>query len=227
MPATEALLDSLGIVSERHRRIATEGALLGGLIENGFNTGLIIMSDGAGQFAILLHTLCWVHAERLVHKLIPLNEAHREAIAQVRDEIWSLYADLKNFSDPSAEEQVEELAARFDAVFTQTTAYQTLNVLLKRLHKRKDELLLILKYPNIPLHNNLSEGDIREYVKKRKISGGTRSDTGRRCRDAFASLKKTCRKHGLSFWNYLGDRIKNVGEIPPLADSVRERLLPT
>lgn len=222
----EALLDSLGIVSERHRRIATEGALLGGLIENGFNTELVIMSDGAGQFAILLHTLCWVHAERLVHKLIPLNEAHREAIAQVRDDIWSLYADLKDFSDSAAEEQVEELTARFDAIFTQNTAYQTLNALLKRLHKRKDELLLILKYPHIPLHNNLSEGDIREYVKKRKISGGTRSDTGRRCRDAFASLKKTCRKHGLSFWNYLGDRIRNVGEIPPLAEMVRERLLP-
>jgi hypothetical protein len=28
------------------------------------------------------------------------------------------------------------------------------------------------------LHNNLSESDIREYVKKRKISGSTRSDEG-------------------------------------------------
>lgn len=223
----EIRLDHLGIVSERHRRIATEGALLGGLVENGFNTELIIMSDGAGQFAILLHALCRVHAERLVHKLIPLNEAHREAIARVRGDIWSLYADLKQFTDPSAEDQVEALTARFDAVFTQKTAYQTLNELLKRLYKRKKELLLVLKFPQIPLHNNLSEGDIREYVKKRKISGGTRSDTGRRCRDAFSGLKKTCRKHSLSFWHYLGDRIKNAGEISPLAERVREQLLTT
>jgi hypothetical protein len=76
-PAWEAHLDALGITSVRHRRIATEGALLGGLIEKGFSLDLAIVSDGAGQFAILLHALCWVHAERLVHKLIPLNDRQR------------------------------------------------------------------------------------------------------------------------------------------------------
>ena len=90
-------LDALGITCERHRRIATEGALLGGLIEKGFSPELAIISDGAGQFAILLHALCWVHAERLVHKLIPLNERHRQDQERVRGEIWDLYADLKTY----------------------------------------------------------------------------------------------------------------------------------
>lgn len=220
-----ARLDSLGIKKERHRRIATEGALLGGLIDSGFNTELIIVSDGAGQFAILLHALCWVHAERLIHKTIPLNDQHREDIAKVRDEIWALYADLKQFRDTPTPAQAAELEARFDAIFTPKTRFQTLNQLLKRLYKRKNELLLVLKHPQIPLHNNLSEGDIREQVKKRKISGGTRSDEGRQCRDTFSSLKKTCRKHGLSFWDYLGDRIKDIGDIPPLAELVRDGLL--
>jgi hypothetical protein len=49
----EEHLDALGIERERHRRIATEGALLGGLIEKGFSLDLAIVSDGAGQFAIL------------------------------------------------------------------------------------------------------------------------------------------------------------------------------
>jgi len=35
---------------------------------------VVIVSDGTGQFVILLYALCWVHAERLVHKLIPLND---------------------------------------------------------------------------------------------------------------------------------------------------------
>jgi hypothetical protein len=221
----EAHLDTLEIKDERHRRIATEGALLGGLIECGFNTELVIVSDGAGQFAILLHALCWVHAERLVHKLIPLNDQHREDIAKVRSEIWTLYADLKCFRDNPTPSAATELEARFDTIFTQKTRFETFNQLLKRLHKRKKELLLVLERPEIPLHNNLSEGDIREHVKKRKISGGTRSDLGRRCRDAFSSLKKTCRKHGLSFWDYLGDRIRSEGDIPPLPDLVRNRLL--
>ena len=55
----------------------------------------------------------------------------------------------------------------------------------------------------MPLHNNDSERDIREYVKKRKISGSTRSDLGRKARDTFTSLKKTCGKLGVCFWDYL------------------------
>ena len=94
---------------------------------------------------------------------------------------------------------------------------------MRRVAKNKAELLLVLNRPDIPLHNNLSERDIREYVKKRKISGSTRSDNGRRCRDTFTSLKKTCRKLGVSFWGYLNDRVSNAGEIPPLPDLIRVR----
>ena len=66
----------------------------------------------------------------------------------------------------------------------------------------------------------LSESQIREHVKRRKISGGTRSDAGRQCCDTFASLKKTCRQHDLSFWDYLKDRLNGTGLFPRLADVV-------
>ena len=219
----EAHLDALGITSERHRRIATEGMLLGGLIEKGFSLDLVIVSDGAGQFAILLHALCWVHAERLVHKLIPLNEQHRQDQARVRGEIWDLYAHLKAYRRAPDPAVAPALEARFEAIFTQRTAFATLNQTLKRLHRHKQKLLRVLQRPDIVLHTNGSEGDIRSYVKWRKISGGTRSDLGKRCRDGFASLKKTCRKLGVSFWDYLGDRIIGHGNIPPLPDMIRER----
>jgi len=55
------------------------------------------------------------------------------------------------------------------------------------------------------------------------VSGGTRSDLGKRCRDTFASLKKTCRKLGVSFWEYLTDRIEQRGEIAFLPDIIRQR----
>ena len=219
----EAHLDALGIEREHHRRIATEGALLGGLIEKGFALDLAIISDGAGQFAILLHALCWVHAERLVHKLIPLNEQHRQDQERVRGQIWDLYADLKAYRRHPDPALAPTLTARFDAIFTQRTAFATLNQTLKRLHAHKEKLLLVLKRPDIVLHTNGSEGDIRDHVKWRKISGGTRSDLGKRCRDGFASLKKTCRKLGISFWDYLGDRIAGHGNIAPLPEIIRER----
>ncbi len=61
------------------------------------------------------------------------------------------------------------------------------------------DLLRVLERPEVPLHNNAMESDIREFVKRRKLSGGTRNEAGRRCRDTFASLKKTCRKLGVRF----------------------------
>ena len=214
------------ITKSRHQRIATEGALLGSILQHGLCHDLAIVSDDAGQFNILIHGLCWVHTERLIHKLLPLNDAHREDIAQIRDQIWSYYSDLKDYKEHPNEEMKISLTSRFDIIFTQKTRYETLNQLLKRIHKNKTELLLVLNRPDIPLHTNGSETDIRDFVKKRKVSGGTRSDEGRKCRDTFISLKKTCRKLGVSFWQYLTDR-HGIGEqsIPPLQNMVTERAL--
>ena len=103
------------------------------------------------------------------------------------------------------------------------TGWPELNDVLRKIHGKKSELLLVLDHPEIPLHNNLSENDIRQYVKKRKISAGTRSDVGRRCRDTFLSLKTTCRKLGVTFWRYLRDRIRRLNEIPSLGDLIRRR----
>jgi hypothetical protein len=214
-------LASLKITDPRHMRIATEGALLGSLLDKGFNPELVIVSDAAGQFAIGLHALCWIHAERLIHKLIPVNDAQRQAVALVRGQLWEFYADLKAYKRQPSAEKVAPLQARFDALFTQSTNYYTLDDLLLRLHRRKGELLLVLKRPEIPLHTNGSETDIRDFVKKRKVSGGTRSDLGRQCRDTFASLKKTCRKLGVPFWQYLLDRVSLTNTIPQLPTLIR------
>lgn len=96
-----------------------------------------------------------------------------------------------------------------------------LNAALGLLHAKRSEFLAVLEYLHLPLHNNLSENDIREHTRLRKISGGTRSDTGRRCRDTFMSLKKTCRKLRVSFQSYLRDRLRGIGEIPLLSDLMR------
>ena len=104
---------------------------------------------------------------------------------------------------------------------TSPTCFASLNQALKRLNNKKAELLLVLERPDTPLHNNLSESDIREYVKKRKISGSTRSDEGRRCRDTFTSIKKTCRKLGVSFWDYLRTRVTGEAGVPRLSELIR------
>ena len=222
--AWEGHMQALGMNTPRYRRIATEGALLGSLSGLHIAKNLAVISDDAGQFNVLIHGLCWVHAERLIHKMLPLNEQHRVDIARVRSQIWELYADLKSYKAQPSENLKDPLKKRFDEIFTQKTSYTSLNRLLLRLHQNKSELLLVLDRPEIPLHTNDSERDIRGHVQKQNISGGTRSDLGRKCRDTFASLKKTCRKLGISFWSYLIDRISCSDQIQPLNHIIEQRI---
>ena len=223
----EDFLKENDIIKERHRKIATEGALIGSIMKHGVSRNLVIVSDDAGQFNVLLHALCWVHAERLIAKIIPYTDQATEDLETVRDRIWEFYKGLKAYKenpDPKDKERLDEL---FDEIFTTKTSSAMLNEALKRILRNKSELLLVLDRPEIPLHNNTAEQANRDYVKKRKISGSTRSDDGRRCRDTFASLKKTCRKLGISFWHFLMDRIKNAGQIPDLSDLLKKELLDT
>ena len=103
------------------------------------------------------------------------------------------------------------LAAHFDRIFTSRTGYATLDRLLARLHANKTELLMVLECPEIPLHTNGTENDIRRYVIWRNISAGTRSDAGRDYRDVFLGLVKTYTKQRGTFWDYLGSRLQIPG----------------
>jgi hypothetical protein len=221
-----AHLDSLGISALKVHpdpvMIVTEGALWGAIIAHGFLDGTVILSDDAGQFNVGEHALCWVHAERLVHKLETFTEATRAAKEKVRALIWWLYADLKAYCAAPESRRKAAMKARFDRIFKRQTGFATLDRLLERLHANKPELLRVLNRPEIPLHTNGSENDIRCQVIRRKISGTTRSDTGRDARDAFLGLRKTCQKLGISFWDYLGARLGALSPetVPRLPDIV-------
>ena len=214
-------LKQSGIIKDRHVQIATEGVLIGSIIEHGISKHLVIVSDDAGQFNVLLHALCWIHANRAIDKIIPFTDQAKKDLDAVKDQVWQLYAGLKEYKENPNPTDKRRLSDRFDEIFSQTTSSATLNSALKRIYSNKSELLLVLERPDIPLHNNGAENAIREYVKKRKISGSTRSESGRLCRDTFTSLKKTCRKLGVSFWQYLKDRIEGLGLIPDLSDLIR------
>lgn len=225
-----AHLDQLGFtaltVTPDPVRVATEGALWGSVQAHEFLCDAVVLSDDAGQFNIGRHALCWVHAERLVHKLDTFNDLHRTAQAQVRGLIWDFYADLKAYQLKPVKRRAAALRARFDRIFLRRTGFVRLDRLLARQHANKAELLMVLERPDIPLHTNGSENDIRCYVTRRKISSGTRSDSGRDCRDAFLSLGKTCDKLSIALWDYLGSRLKVAGHaiIEPLDHYVRARL---
>jgi hypothetical protein len=227
--AWQAHLERLGItalkVTPDPVQIATEGALWGSVKAHGLLPETVIVSDDAGQFKVGRHGLCWVHAERLVHKLDTFTEQNRVIQQRIRSLIWNFYDDLKAYCRNPSPKRRAVLRARFDRIFRRRTGFATLDRLLARLHANKAELLMVLDRPEIPLHTNGSENDIRAFVTKRKISGGTRSDTGRDCRDTFLGLAKTCDKLGISFWDYLGARLAAAGApaVPYLPQLVSQR----
>jgi len=180
----------------------------------------VVLSDGAPPFDVLVHASCWLHAERPLARLVPFGEVHRQASEGVRGRIWELYQQLKAYRhqpEPSAQ---TTLAARFDTLCAERTGFPSVEAVLKEMAAHRADLLRVLEQPEVPLHNNVRESHIREYVTKRKVSGGTRSEAGRRCRDTFARLKKTCRALGVNFWEYLRDRVRGQGLVPRLAELI-------
>jgi hypothetical protein len=204
--------------------IASEGALWGGLIQAKTLEGTVILSDGAGQFAVGEHARCWVHMERQIHALDTFSDQQHQAKTRIQSRIWWLYKDIKAWCREPMSGRARQLARRFDRIAGTKTRFATLDRLLERIGADRANFLKILERPDIPLHTNGSENDIRSVVTRRKISGGTQSEDGRTARDTMLSLMKTCKKLEVSFWDYLGDRLgASAAKISPLAVLIANR----
>jgi hypothetical protein len=200
-----------------------EAGILGSAIEHGLDPQVILLSDGAQQYHLFLHAACWVHAERGIKKIVPCDQVEAQEIEEIRKQIWDFYEQLKKYKEnPSLEEKLA-IEQQFDKIFAQTVSGPQLAVALRKFVQNKEELLRVLDYPFIQLHNNSSEQAIRAMVIKNNISGPTRSEQGRCARDIFVSLVKTCKKLSVSFWAYLTDRINKTCKIDSLAEIIRQK----
>ena len=149
--AWQAHLERLGITELKGApnpvQIATEGALWGSIKAHGLLTDTVIVSDDAGQFNVGQHGLCWVHGERLVHKLDAFTERNRAIQHRQRSLIWRDYDDLKAYRRSPNPKRRAVLRARFDRIFRRRTGFASLDRLLARLYANKAELLMVLDHP--------------------------------------------------------------------------------
>jgi hypothetical protein len=221
--AWQTHLDSLGL-GAGHRRRVSEAAMIGSIVARGLLTDTVIVSDEAGQFDVFQHALCWIHAERHLRRIVCVTGEQHRQVALQRQLVWWFYADLKLYKDDPTASRRTALRRRFDRIFTRVTGFAELDQAVARTLANKDELLLVLDRPDIPLHTNGSENDVRSFVTKRRISGETRSAAGKQARDTFLSLLKTCSKLAISFWDYLGARlnIPDADRVPWLPDLIRQ-----
>ena len=164
-------------------KLVTEAALLGSAIEHGLSPDLVILSDGARQFDVLVHALCWIHMERGIRRLPGVTAQQRQEIETVQDELWEYYRQLKAYQDNPIVEEKQRLSQRFDEIFGQRYPHHYgLNLAMQQFCSHKSELLQVLDIPQVqggmprgeaspgntpPLHTNAAEADIREYVTRR------------------------------------------------------------
>ena len=188
----------------------------------------ILIADDAPQFKKIVEFLglCWIHEERHYEKMIPVMQHHKEILTKIISQIWDYYKELKAYKEAPTQEDKILLCNKFDKIFTQTTGYDDLDARLKLTYGKKQALLLVLEFPQIPLHNNESEIGARTIVTKRKISGGVRTNAGKLAWENGLSIYATCKKHAVGFYDYVLGIFKESSDRVYLSNLIREKNSP-
>jgi len=183
-----------------------------------------LLCDDAPQYNKLTRwlALCWVHEGRPYKKMTPVVPFHRELLDGFLQRFWDYYHELLDYKKNPSETEHVRLEAAFDDLFATQTGYEALDERIAKTRAKKTSLLLVLKHPEIPLHNNASELGVRRRVRKRDVSFGPRTEDGKHAWDTFMTLAETTRKLGVNFYAYLHDRITGANTILPLADLITQ-----
>ncbi len=123
-------------------------------------------------------------------------------------------------------QQAAHLRAEFDVLFSTVTGYQALDNLIAKTRTNQARLLLVLDFPELPLHHNQAELAARQRVRKRDISFGPRTSDGVAAWDTFMTLADTAKKLGVNFYAYIQDRVSRTYYLPDLADLINQQSVP-
>lgn len=215
-----ACLDSLGVRQRVHLSEACAIAYYRQQTE--FPIIKILLADDAPQFKLLTHylALCWIHDGRHYKKLKPFVPIHQQLLAEFRSRYWAYYTELLKYQREPTLKKKLWLVKAFNEIFSSTTGYEDLDDRIAKTFAKKNELLLVLAYSQLPLHNNASELGARVQARARDVSFQTRSELGTKIKDTFMTINQTARKLGVSFYDYVYDRVTRLYELQSLADLI-------
>ena len=212
----------------RRTRIMEAAAIAAYHQQTDFPIVEVLLSDDAPQYKLLIYwqALCWVHDGRNYKKLRPVVPVHREKLDDFRGKYWDYYRKLSEFGGNSYQEEAEALSAEFDQLFSTKTGYPALDERIAKSKAKKSELLMVLKHPELPLHNNDAELGARAQVRKRDVSLHTMTEDGTKANDTFLTIGQTAKKLGVSAYEYIYDRISKRFHLPSLAELIRAKKFP-
>ncbi len=193
--------------------------------ETGYPVVRLLVCDDAKQFKLVTDelALCWIHDGRHYQSLEPCVPQHRQWLEAFREKYWDYYRQLRANQQAPTPEQTARLRDLFDDLFSTVTGYAALDQRIAKTKADKENLLMVLKHPEIPLHNNPAELDARRRVRKRVVSYGPRSEQGAKAWDTLQTLFGTAKKLGVNAFQYICDRISGARQMPALADLIQLR----
>ena len=185
----------------------------------------LLVCDDAPQFNWIAEglALCWVHEGRHYKKLMPVFVHHLQLLSDFRKQFWDFYDELLAYQQQPTPEESARLDTEFDRLFSTCTGYDALDARISKTREKKASLLMALKYPEVPLQNNPAELEARQRVRKRDVSFGPRTQDGLKAWDTFMTLAATATKLGVSFYQYIHDRISKANQIPSLPSLIEAR----
>ncbi len=134
------------------------------------------------------------------------------------------YAELYKYKETPKPIEAERLRLEFDRIFKTTTGYAQLDDRIAKTLAKKNELLLVLSRPELPLHNNAAELAARSQARNRDVSLQTKSMAGTKVKDTFLTITQTAKKLGVRVYDYIYDRVCGKNEQPSLAKIIRQQL---
>jgi hypothetical protein len=185
----------------------------------------ILLADDAPQFKKITEelALCWVHEGRHYNRLDPVVPCNVDALKDFKTRFWDFYGELLKYKEDPSPEAAAKLSGELDKLFSAKTVYDALNDRIEKTRNKKEELLLVLKYPWLPLHNNDSELGARVEKRRQDVSLHTISEAGTTAKDAFLTIVQTARKLGVNAFEYINDRISKKFSMPALSDLIVEK----
>jgi len=186
----------------------------------------ILLTDDAPQFKQITRclALCWIHDGRHYKKLSPVVGVHQKQLEQFLTTYWDYYHDLLRYKQNPFSTLSNVLSEQFDILFSTVTGYQQLDERIEKTRAKKDALLLVLQYPQLPLHNNASELGARKQARYRDISFHTMNEKGSQANDTFKTIVQTAKKLGVNTYQYLRGRISNNLQMPLLAEQILAKI---
>ncbi|MHC4105987.1 MAG: IS66 family transposase [Planctomycetota bacterium] len=187
----------------------------------------VLLSDDAPQYKHLARAqgLCWIHEGRHYKKLRPVVPLYQEKLEEFRGQYWDYYSELLDYKENPSQKQANNLSTEFDKLFATKTGYQALDERIAKTKAKKEALLMVLRYPELPLHNNGSELEARVQVRKRDVSLHTMSEDGTKANDTFLTIVRTAKKLEVSPYDYIYDRVSKRFRLPSLADLIKKKSL--